>query len=152
MDFSSDVREVVPFTNKASRIDNGLQSLRMGPATALYDAVYLASLNLAPRPGRKVLLIVSDGDNTVEGVDYGRALEQAIRSEVMVYSIIDVPIAADAGRDTGGEHAMITLSQETGGKYYYADGGELDKAFEHVAEDLRTQYSLGYYPAKHPDD
>ena len=148
-DFSSDVREVVSFTNRASRIDDGLDRLRFGPATALYDAVYLTSQTLAPHPGRKVLLIISDGGNTVDGVDYAKALEEAVRSEVMVYSIIDVPIAADAGRDTGGEHALITLSQETGGKHYYAEASTLGKALEEVSEDLRTQYSLGYYPAHH---
>lgn len=152
VDFSSDVTEVVPFTNKASRMDSGLQRLRPGPATALYDAVYLSSQNLAAHSGRKVLLIISDGDNTVDGVDYAKALEQAVRSEVMVYSIIDVPIAADAGRNTGGEHALISLSEETGGKYYYAEANQLDRALEQVSEDLRTQYSLGYYPAGHPSD
>lgn len=146
IDFSSDVREVTPFTNNVRRIDNGLASLRGGPATALYDAIFLASQNLAGRSGRKVLVLISDGENTVKGVDYPRALEQAVRSEVMVYSIIDVPIEADAGRNTGGEHAMITLSQDTGGKYYYADASRLEKAFQQVSEDLRTQYLLGYYP------
>ncbi len=111
--------------------------------------MYLASLNLAPHSGRKVLLLITDGDNTVDGVDYAKALEQAVRSEVMVYSIIDVPIAADAGRNTGGEHALITLAEETGGKYYYAEASQLARAMEQVSEDLRTQYSLGYYPA-HP--
>jgi Ca-activated chloride channel family protein len=146
IDFSSDVREVVPFTNKLSRIDYGIDNLVTGPATALYAAVYLASQSLAPQPGRKVLILISDGGNTVKGTDYADALEQAVRSETMVYSIIDVPIAADAGRDTGGEHAMITLSQETGGKYYYADAEHLDAAFQKVSDDLRTQYLLAYYP------
>ena len=152
IDFSSDVREVVPFTNNIRRIDSGLERLRGGPATALYDAIYLSSENLAKRSGRKVLVLISDGGDTVKGVDYPRALEQAIRSETMVYSIIDVPIAADAGRDTGGEHAMITLSQETGGKYYYADSTKLEKAFQQVSDDLRTQYLLGYYPARKEAD
>jgi Ca-activated chloride channel family protein len=146
MDFSSDVREVVPFTNNLRRIDSGLDRLRGGPATALYDTIYLASQSLASHSGRKVLVLISDGGDTVKGVDYPRALEQALRSEVLVYSIIDVPIAADAGRDTGGEHALITLSQETGGKYYYAESTQLEKAFQQVSEDLRTQYMLGYYP------
>lgn len=148
MDFSSDVREVVPFTNNLRRIDEALEDLRTGPATALYDAIYLASQNLGPHLGRKVLVIISDGGNTVKGVEYDRALEAAIRADAMVYSIIDVPIEADAGRDTGGEHAMITLSQETGGKYFYANAGELDKAFQQVSDDLRTQYLIGYYPAR----
>ncbi len=152
MEFSSDVREVVPFTNQVRRIDAGIEDLSSGPATALYDAIYLASQNLGPQQGRKVLLLISDGGNTVKGVDYAQALEQAVRSEVMVYSIIDVPIAADAGRDTGGEHAMITLSQETGGRFYYADASSLAKAFQQVSEDLRTQYLLGYYPSRRMAD
>jgi Ca-activated chloride channel family protein len=149
MEFSSDVREVVPFTNNLHMIDSGLDRLRGGPATALYDTIYLASQSLARRPGRKVLVLITDGDDTVNGVNYPKALEQALRSEVLVYSIIDVPIYADAGRDTGGEHALITLSQETGGKHYYADSGTLDKAFQQVSDDLRTQYLLGYYPSRH---
>jgi Ca-activated chloride channel homolog len=152
MDFNSDVREVVPFTNNVRRIDAGLEDLSMGPATALYDAIYLASQSLAQRRGRKVLVIISDGGNTRKGIDYPQALEQALRSDVMVYSIIDLPIVADAGRDTAGEHAMITLSQETGGKYYYADEGNLDPVFKKVSEDLRTQYLLGYYPARRMSD
>jgi Ca-activated chloride channel family protein len=155
LEFSTDVRQVVPFTNQANRIDRGLASLRGGPATALYDAIYLASENLAKqsvagKPGRKVMVLVSDGGDTANTVTYAEALEKALRGEVMVYSIIDVPIEASAGRDTGGEHALITLAEQTGGKYFYANRGGLDKAFAQVSEDLRTQYLLGYYPAKQP--
>jgi Ca-activated chloride channel homolog len=145
-DFNSDVREVVPFTDNVRRIDAGLDDLDVGPATALYNAIYLASQRLAPHHGRKVLVLISDGGNTKTGVDYSQALEAARRGEVMVYSIIDLPILADAGRDTDGEHAMITMSEETGGKYYYANAGNLSEAFRKVSEDLRTQYLLGYYP------
>lgn len=146
MDFNSDVREVVPFTSNVRLIDSGLNHLDFGPATALYDAVYLASQRLEPRRGRKVLVLISDGGNTKTEVDFNQALEAARQGEVMVYSIIDVPIMADAGRDTDGEHAMITLSQETGGQYYYANAGDLRDAFRKVSDNLRTQYLLGYYP------
>ena len=148
IDFNSSVREVVPFTADLKHLEWGLDNLDYGPATALYDAIYLASQNLAPRPGRKVLLVISDGGNTVNDVDYPQALDEAIRSEVMVYSLIDLPILSDAGRDTGGEHALITMSQETGGKYYYAEYGNLSAAFQKISEDLRTQYLLGYYPVQ----
>jgi Ca-activated chloride channel homolog len=147
MDFNSEVREVVPFTANVRRIDAGLNDMDFGPATALYDAIDLASQSLARREGRKVLVVISDGGNTApNGVDYPQALESARRGEVMVYSIIDLPIVADAGRDEDGEHAMITMSQETGGQYFYANAGNLQKAFEKVSEALRTQYLLGYYP------
>jgi Ca-activated chloride channel family protein len=109
--------------------------------------VYLGSQVLAQRSGRKVLVVISDGGNTVKGTTYEQALEEALRGEVMVYPIIDVPISASAGRDLAGEHALITLAQQTGGKYYYAESESLDKTFAQLSEDLRTQYLLGYYPA-----
>jgi Ca-activated chloride channel family protein len=147
MEFADNVREVVFFTNNAGRVDRGLNDMGRGAATALYSGVYLASQILGNRSGRKVLVIVSDGGNTVKGTTYDMALEEALRGEVMVYPIIDVPIAASAGRDLAGEHALITLAQQTGGKYYYADASSLDRTFAQLSEDLRTQYLLGYYPS-----
>jgi len=146
IEFATDVRQVVPFTNKVSQLDHGLGSLRIGDATALYDAIYLGSESLMRKDGRKVLVLVSDGGDTAKSTTYNEALEKALRSEVMIYSIIDVPIEASAGRDTGGEHALITLSEQTGGKSFYASEGGLEKAFEKVSDDLRTQYLLAYYP------
>ena len=146
IEFNSDVREDVPFTSNVHRIDQGLGSLGHGPATAFFSAVYLASQSLSTRGGRKVLVLISDGSNTVAGTTYQQALEEAERGEVVIYSLIDVPIEADAGRDTGGEHAMITLSEQTGGKYFYADSAHLDSAFGKISDDLRTQYLLAYYP------
>ena len=146
IEFATDVRQVVPFTNKVALLDHGLGSLRVGDATALYDAIYLGSQSLARKDGRKVLVLVSDGGDTAKSLTYADALEQALRSEVMIYSIIDVPIEASAGRDTGGEHALITLAEQTGGKSFYAGEGGLAKAFEKVSDDLRTQYLLAYYP------
>ena len=146
LEFATYVRELTPFTNKVSQIDHGLDRLRGADATALYDAVYLGASRLGPKEGRKVLVLVSDGGDTAKSTTYSEALEEALRSEVMIYSIIDVPIEASAGRDLGGEHALITLSEQTGGKSFYASEGGLDKAFARVSDDLRTQYLLGYYP------
>jgi Ca-activated chloride channel family protein len=146
LQFATDVRELTPFTNKLPQIDRGLGQLRGDWATALYDAVYLGSEKLGKKQGRKVLVLVSDGDDTAKSTTYAQALEQALRNEVMIYSIIDVPIEASAGRDLGGEHALITLAEQTGGKSFYVSDGGLDKAFARVSADLRTQYLLGYYP------
>jgi len=146
MQFATTVRTLTPFTNRLNVIDRGLSELHGDWATALYDAICLGSQQLGKRQGRKVLVIISDGDDTVQDATYAQALEAALRNEVMIYSLIDVPIAASAGRDTGGEHAMITLAEQTGGKYFYVDQGGLDKAFAQVSEDLRTQYLIGYYP------
>lgn len=146
IEFSTFVTQMTRFTNKVAEIDRGIDHMHGEGGTALYDSIYLASKDLGPKQGRKVLVLVSDGGDTVKSTTYAQALEQALRNEVMIYSIIDVPIEASAGRDLGGEHALITLSEQTGGKSFYADSHGLDKAFEQVSDDLRTQYLLGYYP------
>lgn len=150
MDFADNVREVVPFTNNARQVELGLGRLQQGQETALYNAVYLASQRLAGTSQeanrRRVLVVISDGGDSVNGEKYEDAVEQAQRANAIIYSIIIVPVAADAGRNTGGEHAMIQMSEDTGGKYYYVeDPSDLEPAFRHVSEDLRTQYLLGYY-------
>jgi Ca-activated chloride channel family protein len=146
LEFATDVTELTGFTSNLSQIDHAVGGLRSDFATALYDAVVLGSQSLGKREGRKVLVLVSDGDDTAKSSTYAQALEAALRNEVMIYSLIDVPIEASAGRDTGGEHALIALSEETGGKYFYVGEGGLDKAFAKVSDDLRTQYLIGYYP------
>lgn len=163
MDFSDTVREIVPFTNNLKRIDAGLSELQRGDATALYDAIYLASQRLGethaasvaagsaaaqqpPEVRRRVIVLITDGGDTVKGSHYMQALEEAQRAGAMVYSLIIVPVYADAGRNTGGEHALIQMADDTGGKYYYVSNPkDLEPALRHVSDDLRTQYLLGYY-------
>lgn len=156
MEFADTVREIVAFTPNKQRIGDGLNDLRHGDATALYDAIYLGSQRLGETSQangrRRVLLLITDGGDTAHGVSYDKALEQAQRNGVIIYSLIVIPIWADAGRNTGGEHALMQLSEDTGGKYYYIeDPKDLAPAFRKVSDDLRTQYILGYYaPEKTP--
>src|SRR5215471_4735354 len=151
--FAEEVKELVPFTSDLRRIDNGVDRLRNGSATALYDAVYLASQALGRRQGRKVMVVITDGGDTISQVDYKEALRATQESEAIIYSIIIVPIEASAGRDTGGEHALIQISGDTGGKYYYATSlAQLDDAFRKISDELRTQYLLAYYPAQRFSD
>jgi len=147
--FSEIVREIVPFTADIKRVNRGIKNVRLGSGTALYDAIYLGGQMLAKRQGRKILVVITDGGDTMSSVDYHEAVRAAQHSDALVYSIIDVPIAASAGRNTGGEHALIQLSKDTGGKHYYADGpADLDKVFQQISRELRTQYLLGYYPVR----
>jgi len=151
--FSEVVREVVPFTSDLKTIDRGVDRVPLGAATALYDAIYLGSEALEHRQGRKVMVIITDGGDTVSRVDYKEALRSAQEAEAIVYSVIVVPIEASAGRDTGGEHALIQLSADTGGKYFYATSvPQLDDAFQKISDELRTQYLLAYYPSQRFSD
>ena len=137
------------YTSDLKRIDEGIDHIRVGAATALYDAIYLVSRALDHRKGRKVIVLITDGGDTISKIDYKEAVRAAEEAEAMVYSIIIVPIESSAGRETGGEHALIQLSDDTGGKYYYAtSAAQLDEAFHKISDELRTQYLLAYYPSQ----
>src|SRR5882724_5655061 len=151
--FSEIVDEITPFTSDQKRIDHAISGIQYGAATALYDALYLGSQALEKRQGRKVMVVITDGGDTVSTVSYKEAVREAQQAEAIVYSIIIVPIEASAGRDTGGEHALIQISEDTGGRYFYASSeSQLDAAFKQISDELRTQYLLAYYPSKKLSD
>jgi len=72
------------------------------------------------RRGRKVMVVITDGGDTPARTAMLTPSAQPKPAETIVYSIINRAIEASAGRDTGGEHALIQISTDTGGKYYYA--------------------------------
>src|ERR1700686_1314281 len=145
--FSETVLQSTSYTAELKRIDEGIDHIRLGAATALFDAVYLAARSLDRRQGRKVMVLITDGGDTASKIDYKEAARSAEEAEALVYSIIVVPIENSAGRETGGEHALIQFSEDTGGKYYYATSmSQLDDAFRKIGDELRTQYLLAYYP------
>lgn len=150
IEFSDTVHEIVSFTSDKKTIDNGLNTLEKGASTAMYNAIYLGSQRLGETSQgggrRRVLVLITDGGDTVHGARYTQAVEQAQRAGVSIYSLIIIPIYADAGRNTGGEHALMQMSADTGGKFFYVeDAKDLAPAFQKVSDDLRTQYILGYY-------
>jgi Ca-activated chloride channel homolog len=108
---------------------------------------------LQGRDGRHVMVIVSDGGDTTSFYKYHDALEAAQKADAVIYPIIVVPITNDAGRNIGGEHTLVQFASNTGGRVFYPSNfAELDKAFEEILLDLRTQYMLGYYPKDLPKD
>ncbi len=147
------VDQMTRFTSDIRTIERGIDSLRTGPGTSIYDAIFLCSGSLMDREGRKVLVLITDGGDTTSKADYNGALRRAQQAEAIVYSIIVVPVEADAGRNLGGEHALIQISKDTGGKYYYAEGQQqLDEAFRKISDELRTQYLLAFYPSRKLSD
>ena len=146
--FSEVVDQMTPFTADAKVIDKAINHIRSGAATALYDTLYLGADALLERRGRKVIVVITDGGDTVSKTSYQEAIRETLQAEAILYSIIIVPIENSAGRDIGGEHALIQLSRDTGGKYFYASGLEqLDAAFRQISDELRTQYLIAYYPS-----
>ncbi len=137
----------VDFSRNQKRAERVLHALKGEGGTSLYDAIYLASDSLANREGRHVMVIVTDGGDTTSYKRYEDALKAAQSADVVLFPIVVVPIAGDAGRNIGGEHALATLASSTGGRIFYPEGFDrLDQAFTDILRELRTQYLLGFYP------
>jgi Ca-activated chloride channel homolog len=135
------------FSRNKSRAERVLRALHGEGGTSLYDAIYLASDTLSNREGRHVMIIVTDGGDTTSLKKYEDALVAAQQADAVLYPIVVIPVRADAGRNTGGEHALTTLAESTGGRIFNPQGLEqLDTVFNDILVELRTQYLLGFYP------
>lgn len=119
--------------------------------THLYDAVYLASHDMLKNEiGRKVLIVLSDGEDQGSKETLDVALETAQKSDVIIYSIAVIDRGFYSARPMAfnGESVLKKLSEETGGGVIRASRKkDLAEAFQEIAEELRTQYLLGYSPA-----
>jgi Ca-activated chloride channel homolog len=135
------------FTRSIPAVERSLKALRGEAGTSLYDAILLASRDIEARPGRKVLVIVTDGGDTTSRSDFQRATEAAQLADAVIYPVLIVPITNEAGRNVGGENALTTFAERTGGRVFAAAlGAALDQTFDEIIHDLRTQYLLGFYP------
>ncbi len=139
------------FSRNPGRAEHALHGLHGEGGTSLYDAIFLASDTLSAREGRHVMVVVTDGGDTTSYKKYADAVGAAQRADAVLYPIVVVPIANDAGRNLGGEHALATLAQSTGGRIFNPAGfTQLDAAFTDILRELRTQYLIGYYPRDVP--
>jgi VWFA-related protein len=122
-----------------------------GGATHLYDAVYLASHDmLRNESGRKVLILLTDGEDEGSQLTLDRGLEAAQKADVIIYSILlsDRAFYMRGGLGYGGEGVLNKLSSETGGRVIRANNARnTSEAFQEIANELRTQYLLGYTPS-----
>jgi Ca-activated chloride channel family protein len=149
--FNWEVREQYPFTRDLKGLDARLKLLHGEAGTAMYDAVYLGAQRLERRPGRKVIVVVTDGGDTVSKTTVHKALEAAQLADAIIYAIVVMPITNEAGRNIGGEHALEFMAKGTGGRCFLPTlGPDLDKAFTSIITELRTQYLLGFYPQNVP--
>jgi Ca-activated chloride channel family protein len=149
--FSTEVHLESSWTRNLRRLESALKGLKSRGATALFDAIYLSAENFDDRSGRRIVVVVSDGGDTASRVRFEQALEALHAADAVLYSILVVPIAGEAGRNVRGENALTTLSQWTGGRIFFPSVGvPLDQAFVEILRDLRTQYLIGYYPREVP--
>jgi len=144
--FNDQVTLLNSFTRRLTRLEDSLKPLHADAGTSLYDAIYLSSSALRDRQGRHVIVVVTDGGDTTSVKKYPDARDAAQKADAVFYSIVVVPITNPAGRNLGGEHALETLAENTGGRAFYPTVAELDRTFADILRELRTQYLIGYYP------
>ena len=149
--FNYEVRKLSHFTRNQATFESALKGLKSEAGTSLYDAIYLAARDLENREGRKVILVVTDGGDTTSSQDFHGALKAAHLADAVIYSVLVMPITNDAGRNIGGENALTTLGERTGGRVFAPSlGPAIDRAFTEILKELRTQYLLGFYPKNVP--
>jgi Ca-activated chloride channel family protein len=122
-------------------------------ATALFDAIAQAAAYLRPLQGRKVIVIVSDGADTISDLDFDSTLRQAQAADCQVYAVQTGLIENANVRDLAAERRMQEMAAQTGGAVYVPKGtADLDVAFTQISADLAQQYILSYYPTNDPRD
>jgi VWFA-related protein len=121
-----------------------------GGATHLYDAVWLSARELMKNEvGRKVLIMLTDGEDQGSKVKLDAAIEAAQKSDLIIYSvdIHDRGFYMHAGMGYSGDAVLRKFADATGGRVIQTSSGKnTSEAFQQIADELRTQYLLGYTP------
>lgn len=148
-EFSDSVIELGDFSSNVPKLEAAAERIAPGAGTSLYDAIVLGSqqLETLPKDRRRVIVLVTDAGETTSKSSFEDARRSAIASEALLYTILVRAVPTEGGRYTGGEHAIDTIIDSTGGAVYYPKAlNELDAMFQQISRELRTQYLLSYYP------
>jgi Ca-activated chloride channel family protein len=151
---STDVVLAEPLTNDARRLELTIDSFgKPEGATSLFDGIIKAGAYLHPYPGRRVIVIVSDGEDTTSRADFDTTMQRALADDCQIY-VVQTGLYESANlRALAAERRMQEFSAQTGGAVYIPKSADdLDYAFAQIAADLAQQYILSYYPAEDKRD
>jgi len=151
---STDVALAEPLTNDTRRLELTIDSFgKPEGATSLFDGIIQAGAYLRPYPGRRVIVIVSDGVDTTSHADFDTTLQRALADDCQIY-VVQTGLYENANlRALAAERRMQEFSAQTGGAVYIPKSADdLDDAFAQIAADLAQQYILSYYPAEDKRD
>jgi len=152
-EFAENVTQLSEYTDNISALEGAAKRISPGTGTSIYDAIVLSSQTLKRRPAdrRRAIVLVTDGGETTSVSKFEETRRAAIASEALLYSIIVRPVKNEGGRNTAGEHAIITITDSTGGALFVLDElSQINDLFDRISRELRTQYLLGYYPTPTP--
>lgn len=151
--FSDSVIALSPFSDDVPRLQAAVHHIMPGAGTSMYDAIVTGSNALRRRPPdrRRAIVLVTDAGETTSDSKFEDARRAGIASGALLYSVVIRPIKSESGRNTAGEHALITITDSTGGGFFILDEmSQLQDMFDRINRELRTQYLLGYYPQPTP--
>lgn len=157
MTFDHEVNLRQDFTDKLDKLDESIDKVKkVGSQTALYDAIWqFSDEKLRTAPGRRVIVLITDGDDTFSRADLNDAIDIAQRTETTIFGISTkdgfsgtVPgVEAGTTRDKG-DKLLVQLCEETGGEAFFTgDMLALERAFKKISEELSSQYIITYRPA-----
>src|SRR5215467_3286865 len=154
--FDSGVDVQQEFTDDPEVLSAAIKKIGAGGGTSLFDAVYLAideRLSKEADNRRKVIILISDGDDNSSRISQTETLEIAQRYNVIIYCISTNQSAYFGGKDqVRGDNVLKKLSTETGGRPLFPTKvSDVAIEFRDIGEELRSQYSIGYVPTR-PDD
>jgi VWFA-related protein len=141
------------YTDDVDKLSTAIRSIQAGGGTGLYDAVFYAckqKLLIFPPPEpylRRVMIIISDGQDNQSEHTREEALSMAQRAEVTIFAISTSQGGSKAGTgpNSRGDKVLTRLAQETGGRAFFPfEASDLAENFEEIARELRSQYSLAY--------
>lgn len=131
----------VALTNDKVLLNNGLVGIEADGETSLYDSLIYGLYYLTGLRGKRALILISDGADSVSKFSFEDALEFAKRSGVAIYAI---GLGLD-NRDVAEHAVMRKLARETGGDCFFIESARrLDRIYARIESDLRSQYLLGY--------
>jgi Ca-activated chloride channel family protein len=137
------------FTSDRDVLIRSLRELDFGYPTRLWDAVDESIRRLEPVPGRRAVLVFTDGADTASRRDLDDVMEQARAKEIMVYAIgLETEISPNGQRQRSRpDRGLRKLAEETGGGFFLLKNeDELGPTFTRVAQELHSQYVLGFTP------
>ncbi len=155
MGFDSTPTLTQDWTNNLDALETGVNKLRSGGSTALYDAVYSAcrdkqlSETRGQEPVRRAIVVISDGNDNQSRVYIDEAIKMCQRAETIIYAI-STNWTPSRGR---GDDSLKKLAEATGGRAFFPPSMEdMVNGFNSISEELRSQYLLTYTPADFKTD
>ena len=148
--FNESIKGSAEFTSDTSRLEQFIDGLEPWGGTSLHDAIHYGLGRVKDQPGRKAVIVFSDGADTTSSMKEQEVIDYARSVEATVYS---VGIRGESGLVARSPRGFLRkVAQETGGQYYFPNKvAEMIKIFAAISDELHNHYLLAYTPQRPPD-